>query len=299
MSWRTVVISSNSKLDLKLNYLVVRGTEIRKVHLSEISVLIIESTAVSMTAMLLCELTRRKIKVIFCDESHNPYGELVSHHGCHDSPSKLRSQISWDVQSKNDVWAAVVQNKIINQAKLIEEMDIDRAMMLYRYAEEVQPGDSTNREGHAAKVYFNTLFGNGFSRKDDCTINSCLNYGYAILLSAVNREISCLGYSTELGIFHDNMFNSFNLGSDLMEPLRPLVDRMVLKSGYEEFNTHVKRILASLLNEVVSLDGNNYHLLNALPMYVKSVMIALESNDVGMIRFCRYENTCNEVDCLF
>ena len=299
MSWRTVVISSNSKLDLKLNYLVVRGTEIRKVHLSEISVLIIESTAVSMTAMLLCELSRRKIKVIFCDESHNPYGELVPHHGCHDSPSRLRSQICWNDSVKADVWAAIVKRKIQNQAHLMERFDFDRAKMLRGYAEEVQPGDPTNREGHAAKVYFNTLFGNEFSRKSDCTINSCLNYGYAILLSAVNREISCLGYSTELGIFHDNTYNSFNLGSDLMEPLRPLVDRMVVDMDHNSFTIESKHSLASLLNQTVAIDGDNYRLLNALPLYVKSVATSLESGDVERIRFCEYENTCHEIDCLF
>ena len=35
------------------------------------------------------------------------------------------------------------------------------------------------------------------------------------------------GYITQLGLFHDNMFNQFNLGSDLMEPFRILVDKKV------------------------------------------------------------------------
>lgn len=57
MSWRTVVISSNSKLDYKMNYLVVRNAEsAKRIHIEEISVLLIESTAVSLTAYLLCEL---------------------------------------------------------------------------------------------------------------------------------------------------------------------------------------------------------------------------------------------------
>ena len=68
MSWRTVVISRSAKLDYKLDYLVVRQEEIRKIHLSEISILLIESTQVSLTAVLLNELMKRKIKVIFCDE---------------------------------------------------------------------------------------------------------------------------------------------------------------------------------------------------------------------------------------
>lgn len=294
MTWRTIVVSSNCKLDLKLNYLIVRSTEIRKVHLSEISVLIIESTAVSMTAMLLCELSRRKIMIIFCDETHNPYGELIPFHGSHDSPSKLRSQIAWTAKIKNEVWKSIVQNKIYNQSIILERYDIERANMLKEFSKEVQPGDSTNREGHAAKVYFNTIFNDEFSRKKDCIQNSCLNYGYAILLSAVNREISSLGYSTELGIFHDNTYNQFNFGCDLMEPIRPLVDRMVLDMEVLEFTTDTKRKLAGLLNQIVKINGRSTYLLNALPIYVKSVTDSLTEESTDKIRFCVYEGTCNE-----
>lgn len=66
MSWRIVNISSISKLDLKLNYLVVRTeNKITKINLSEISILIIENTAVSLTAALLNEMIKRKIKLYF------------------------------------------------------------------------------------------------------------------------------------------------------------------------------------------------------------------------------------------
>ena len=69
MSWRVVTVSSLSKLDYKMDYLVVRNTDgVKRIHLSEISVLMIESTAVSLTAYLLCELNKRKIDIIFCDE---------------------------------------------------------------------------------------------------------------------------------------------------------------------------------------------------------------------------------------
>ena len=87
----------------------------------------------------------------------------------------------------------------------------------------------TNREGHAVKVYFNALFGNGFSRTLDCFENAALNYGYSILLSCFTREIVCNGYLTLIGLFHDSQDNPFNLASDLMEPFRPIVDRIVLK----------------------------------------------------------------------
>ena len=62
MSWRIVVVSNRSKLDYKLGYMVVRGEETTKIHLSEISILMIESTEVSLTAALLSELTKSKVK---------------------------------------------------------------------------------------------------------------------------------------------------------------------------------------------------------------------------------------------
>ena len=46
MSWRTVVVSSSAKLDYHLGFLVVRTDITTKVHLNEISVLLLESTTV-------------------------------------------------------------------------------------------------------------------------------------------------------------------------------------------------------------------------------------------------------------
>lgn len=94
MGWRTVVVSKPSKLDLRLGYMVVRDVESNvQVHISEISVLIIENTASSITTALLWELTKQKIKVIFCDEKQNPSSELVSYYGCHDCSLKFKNKV--------------------------------------------------------------------------------------------------------------------------------------------------------------------------------------------------------------
>ena len=85
MSWRTVIISSTAKLDYQMEYLVIRKDDVTKIHLSEIETVMIESTSVSLTAALLCELTKKKIKVIFCDEKRNPSSELISYYGAHDN----------------------------------------------------------------------------------------------------------------------------------------------------------------------------------------------------------------------
>ncbi len=224
-----MVISHRAKLDLQMGYLVVRGERTVKIHLGEIGVLLVENTAVSLTASLLAELTKRKVKVVFCDEKRNPSSELIGFYGSHDTSNKVRKQISWKEATKQAVWTEIVSEKIKKQKELLETLGKEaEAELLSSYIDEIQWNDITNREGHAAKVYFNALFGMDFTRTSDNLINAALNYGYSIVLSAFNREVTANGYITQLGLFHDNMFNPFNLSSDLMEPFRVLVDQVVL-----------------------------------------------------------------------
>lgn len=290
MGWRTVVVSKSSKLDLRLGYMVVRDSEGSvRVHISEISVLIIENTASSVTAALLSELTKQKIKVIFCDEKQNPSSELVSYYGCHDCSLKFRNQLEWSELSKQAVWTAIVTQKIKMQALNLEYFKIPEASKLYSYIDEIEFNDETNREGHSAKVYFNALFGKKFSRSDECPVNAALNYGYSIILSCFNREIVCCGYSTMLGLHHNNMFNQFNLGCDIMEPFRPIIDRTVKLLSPEKFESEEKKRILKLLSEEFIIDGKKQSLLNTIKIYSKSVFDAIESNDTALIRFYGYE----------
>lgn len=288
MTWRIVLITSASKLDLKLNHLVIRGEELRRIHLSEIATLVLENTAISMTAALLCEMSKRNIKVIFCDERRNPYGELIPYYGSHDATDKLRIQCAWDEDTAGVVWAEIVREKIKNQADLLKDIGNTTASEhLMLFAGNVCSHDVTNREGHAAKVYFNALFGKDFSRDAENAVNSCLNYGYSILLSAFNREITAAGHYTQLGIFHKNSSNPFNLGSDLMEPFRPIVDKCVVEMKPDDMTPAEKRVLADILNKEVTIDGKRNYLLNAMRVYCRSVIDAMNERDATLLRFTK------------
>lgn len=290
MGWRTVVVSKPSKLDLRLGYMVVRDCENSvRVHISEISVLIIENTASSVTTALLNELTKQKIKVIFCDEKQNPSSELISYYGCHDCSLKFRTQLEWSEINKQIVWTAVVTQKIKMQAQVLEYFKLSEAKLLYDYINQIEFNDASNREGHAAKVYFNALFGKNFSRSDECPINAMLNYGYSIILSCFNREIVCNGYSTQLGLFHNNMFNYFNLGCDIMEPFRSVIDRLVKSINPQKFEAEEKRQILSVLSMEIIIDGKKQTLLNAMKIYTKSIFAAIENGDAAVIKFYRYE----------
>jgi CRISPR-associated endonuclease Cas1 subtype II len=264
---------------------VVRQEATKKIHMADISVLLIESTAVSLTAALLAALTKSRVKVIFCDEKRQPSSELLPYYGCHDCSGKLRTQIIWPKQTKIAVWTEIVRGKIAKQLEHLEEYQLPAAVLLKDYLCELSLGDESNREGHAARVYFAALFGDGFSRSQENSINAALNYGYSILLSMVNREIVINGYTTKLGIFHDNADNPFNLGSDLMEPFRILVDRMVKRDMPERFETEEKHRMLELVEMKVTMDGKTEYVPNAIKIYVRSVFDAMNDNDISEIKF--------------
>lgn len=290
MSWRVVIVSSNAKVDYKLDYLVVRTVDaVKRIHISEIGVLILESTAISMTSYLICELVKRKVKVIFCDHERNPCAELTPTCGSYDSSAKIRQQLKWSKGAKQGVWTEIIREKIQRQRAHLCRRERPQAEQLAKYLEQLKWNDATNREGHAAKVYFNALFGLEFTRASEDPRNAALNYGYGLILSAINREISAAGYLNPIGISHENTFNPYNLGCDFIEPLRPLVDRAVIDLAPEQLGHEEKVYLVKLLNCEVQIDGKRQHLLYAIRLYCNSLFRALQSGDLSEIKWIDYE----------
>lgn len=286
MSWRTVIVSRRAKLDLKMGYLVVRGEDIKRVYLDELAILILEDPAVSMTGCLLEALAKKKVRVLFCDGRRSPYAELAPYYGSYDASRKLKRQIAWTEAAKAEVWRAVIGEKILKQAEhLLEREKKKEAALLESYLPQLQPGDVTNREGHAAKVYFNALFGKEFTRTAEDPVNAALNYGYGILLSAFNRAVSAAGYDTRLGVHHDNVYNFYNLSSDLMEPFRILADRVVWEKQGAEFDKQMRYALVDVLNRTVEIDGAKQTVLRAVEIYARSVFRALEEETPAGILF--------------
>lgn len=280
MGFRTIAITKRAKLNLTMGFLEIRGDQNIKVYLDDIDILVIDNQAVSMTAALITALMKKKIKVIFCDEKRNPQAELIPYYGSGDSSRKVKNQIAWSNQIKECIWTLIVKEKIRNQAAFLKELGKVREYeLLEDYVDNLSLGDKTNREGLAAKVYFNALFGMGFRRDEETAVNSALDYGYSLLLSSVNKEISYNGYITQLGLFHDNIYNPFNLASDLMEPFRILVDRRVFAARFTKFETDEKYEMLHLLETEIKIGGSKQILTNGIRIYVRSVFDALCDNN--------------------
>ncbi len=288
MGFRNIIVTDRCKLEYSLNYLICRKVDSEKrILLDEIKMIIIDSTQVVITTNLLCKLAENKIKVIFCDEKHNPHSELTPYQNNYYSYKKIKEQINF-INNDGHLWKKIIEMKIINQATNLKYLNkMTEYEMLMNYAKNVTLNDQTNREGHSAKVYFNALFGNGFSRGDDSAINKYLNYGYSIFLSAINREIKSLGYLTELGIHHIGESNSFNLSCDLIEPLRPLIDSLVIKNEVNDENFKYKFV--ELLSQSVEYNSKNIFLDNAIHLYVSDMIDFLKTNDQKYLKFITYE----------
>ena len=286
MSWRTVIIANQAKLDYKMGYVVVRALDTKRVLIDEIAILVIENPAVALTGCLIEALIEKKVKVIFCDSKRNPTAELVPHHGSHDSSAKIRTQAAWESEVKGVIWQEIISEKIRKQADFLLHLKKEKEAELIRsYIGQVELADVTNREGHAAKVYFNALFGMDFTRSEESPINAALNYGYSLILSAFNREISANGYLTQLGIFHDNMFNHYNLGCDLMEPFRIIVDIFVKNNNPTVFDKDEKHYMWRILEEDVNIDGTIQKVSNAIKIYTRSIFEAINDKNPFVIKF--------------
>lgn len=279
MSFRTVVITKQSKMSYKNRFLVVKqDCDEKYIHLSEIDTIIVDSISVSISAYLLKELSDNKINIVFCDEKHNPFGELSSYYSRHNTSKQIMIQTAWKRKEKDNVWDFIVKNKIMNQALMLNKINSDKYNLLVNYIDDVINGDKTNREGHSAKVYFNELFGKKFVRNYDDNINAALNYGYAILLSTVNKEIVNNGYITQLGIHHKNEFNEFNLSCDLMEPFRIVIDCFVFYNQNRNFDKDYKLDLVNLFNDIYKYNNKKYSLKDIIKFYVKNTLDSIEDN---------------------
>ncbi|MBC2102985.1 type II CRISPR-associated endonuclease Cas1 [Listeria marthii] len=286
MGWRTVVVNSHSKLSYKNQHLVFKSTyQHEMIHLSEIDVLILETTDITLTTMLINCLVAENILILFCDDKRLPIGKVLPFYGRHDSSLQLSKQLGWDSELKSEVWTEIISQKILNQSTFLSMLNYDeKADSLIKLHETLEIFDPTNREGHAARIYFNQLFGNDFTREQENDINSGLNYGYTLLLSIFARELVKSGCMTQFGLKHSNQFNDFNFASDIMEPFRPLVDQIVYEKRNEDFQV-IKRSLFELFNKQFDYNDQHMFLTNIASDYTKKIVKVLNEEREGVPEF--------------
>ena len=287
MTWRIVHVSQSEKVRLKLDNLLVQkmGQEFT-VPLSDISIIVAEGGDTVVTLRLLSALSKYNIALVVCDNDHLPTGIYHSQNGYFRAYKRLKEQMDWSQKQKDKAWQIVTYYKINNQEDVLAmfEKSLDNIRLLSDYKEQIEPGDRTNREGHAAKVYFNELFGKQFVRvtqQEADVINAGLNYGYSIMRAQMARIVAGYGLNGLLGIFHKNEYNQFNLVDDLMEPFRQIVDVWVYDNlRDQEFLKYEYRLgLTDLLNAKIKYGKETCSVTVAMDKYVKGFIKYISEKD--------------------
>ena len=286
MGWRTVVVNTHSKLSYKNNHLIFKdASRTELIHLSEVDILLLETTDIVLSTMLIKRLVEENILVIFCDDKRLPTAMLMPYYARHDSSLQLSNQITWSEDVKAEVWTTIIAQKILNQAMYLGDCGFfEKSQSVIDLYNGLELFDPSNREGHAARIYFNTLFGNDFSREQDNDINAALDYGYTLILSMFAREVVVCGCMTQFGLKHANQFNQFNLASDVMEPFRPIIDRIVYENRNNDF-VKIKRELFTIFSDTFLYNGKEMYLSNIVSDYTKKVIKTLNQTGKGVPEF--------------
>ncbi len=251
---RALFFSSPFCLSVRDNQMVINTKQMpdqkQTVPIEDIGYVILEHQQISVTIPLLNALSDNNVSVVICGENRMPNAMLMNLDSNTTQGEIYRAQIDASLPLKKGLWRQVVEAKIRNQAALLHKVGKDGDLLKPYYAN-VKSGDSDNREGIAAKIYWRELFGANFIRsREGSEPNNLLNYGYTLLRAAVARALMGSGLFPAFGIFHRNRYNAFPLADDIMEPYRPYVDEIVYSmyaNGESELNKDAKMKLLNLL----------------------------------------------------
>lgn len=286
MSLRIVSVSGPALLRMQDTQLwIEKDGELRgRVPLEDMAVLVLDGPDLTLSHQLLASCASRGIAVLTSDEKHLPNGLLLPLSGHTLHTATLRQQIDAGAPATKRVWQTIVKAKIVAQANLVSSIGGD-AKVLRKLLPLVRSGDPDNIEARAAARYWELSFGEAFVRnRDEPGLNACLNYGYAIIRSAVARAVVGAGLHPALGVFHRNQYNPLCLADDAMEPLRTMVDREVLAMRSEdviqdELTPAMKRRLVGVLGGFVRLADVRYPLMVGLERYAASLRRAICESD--------------------
>jgi len=294
--WRTLLIANAHKLSLRNGWLIIEehidGQEEPKnteIPIDDIFSVVIDNCMLTITVAVTNALTAAGVHLIFCDEKHMPASIILPHNTHYRPFNVIKSQIAMTEEFKDVLWQQVIRQKISNQARVLSMSGCGTNIFeqISGWVDEVEPGDIGNREGIAAKFFFRSIYGSAFLRMADDGINSALNYGYAIIRSAVAKTLIAYGYNPVLGIHHISETNPYNLADDLMEPLRPLVDLWVDQNNDDlltELSKENRLDLVNLLNEIVEFDDKRMKVRYAIDRYISSLTTAITKNNPKLLK---------------
>lgn len=298
---RTLYFGNPAYLSLKDKQLNVKikDDEIKTIPIEDVGYVVLDNRQITITQGAMAELLENNCAVVTCDSKHLPTGMMLPLAGNSVQSERFQAQIEASQPLKKQLWQQTVQQKILNQAKVLQIKNGLDAKNMLAWAGSVRSGDSDNREAVAAAYYWKEMFPDipGFVReREGVPPNNMLNYGYAILRTIVARSLVCSGLLPTLGIFHHNRYNAYCLADDIMEPYRPIIDKLIIDvvdeiGRYpEDLDKDVKVKLLQIPVLDTFIDGVRSPLMNA----VATTTASLAKCYMGITRKILYPEVLDE-----
>ncbi|MFO0703826.1 MAG: type II CRISPR-associated endonuclease Cas1 [Patescibacteria group bacterium] len=289
MAYRNIYITKPSSISIEQNNLSISQEDVHiRVPIEDMLTIMLEDRSTSFSSYALAKLAENDVLIYFCDRTHLPCAVLTPFALHTVQVKRIRQQINISTPIKKQIWKEIVKAKIVNQSLCLKYTNSEHED-IEGYTKRVLSGDSNNIEAQVARKYFNRLFGEDFTRDQDCLINSCLNYGYAILRGLVARSLVVHGFEPSLGVHHKNELNNFCLADDLIEPLRPIVDLFTkninINSITSTLDRGLKARLYDIINHTISFSNETHSVATATDLMIESLVRSIDSNDPRHLQF--------------
>jgi len=285
MAYRIVSIENPAEVHVRDGQLVViqdKGTA--SIPVRDILVLVVCGPGIRMSTMAQTMLATSKVTMLFLGRNHHPAAMMLPTVGYSRQARVTQAQAAMSPDLRSELWRRIIVRKIENQARALAILGLEGAEELWACSQEVLLADADNREGFAAKQYFQYLQP-GLNRREEDPLNSALNYGYAIVRALMAREVVCAGLAPALGLHHCSQLNAFNLVDDLMEPLRPSID--LLAAGIAGKSCRLSRKQRAALRDAnrlaVSMRDKTKTLSEATRVIARSFRRAVMQDDASLL----------------
>ena len=262
MGFRTLEISHAAEIHIKEGQLEITTDDgVAVVPIEDLNQIMVHGANIRLSTMDLSILSQNKVALMTLDDRYLPTAIVLPFEG-HARQSKLmHTQVN-----------TAHEKKISNQSRALSIMGLDGAEKIAAYVATVDEENVDYCESLAAKEYF-SYYHEGFNRRSEDPINSRLNYGYAVVRSAIARKLVATGFHPIFGIHHDNQLNAFNLTDDLIEPYRAIVDLVAHNNiaSNIQLTKSERRELAHVLHNACIVDGVKVNVMSAIDIMVESL----------------------------
>lgn len=288
--WRSVIIYNGEKIRTENEWFIVQkpeGKEV-KIPLADLYCVLIDNPSIIVTMAVFVQCAKYGVHIIIADEKHLPISQVYPMNTNYHCFHVYKKQIEMLSDVRGEIWKRIIISKINNQARVLETNGCNHKVVqrMRELASEVVPHDYGNREAICAKMFFRNAYGSEFVRFEDDSINSALNYGYAIIRSCVAKSLVAHGFNCVIGIHHISETNEFNLADDFMEPLRPIVDEWVINNMEfieEGLSKDVKKELVDLVNAEITFDNKTTKVRYAIDKMISSFVSLIETSDCNKL----------------